>query len=79
MIFTIKFIQIREFRNLVVDAREGDNLFLYCKSIREQYFLHAHSMPVSGHGTQVKDLDGDEIDGKDEGNLFRNDDYNHGD
>ena len=35
---------------LVKDARSGDHLFLH----------------YSGHGTQVKDEDGDEADGKDE-------------
>lgn len=58
---------------LVQGARAHDALFFHCG-----YFLKGRNLPArthfelsdSGHGGQTRDLDGDEIDGFDEGGMI---------
>ena len=54
---------------LVRDARKHDSLFIHCAFVHSvQLNLPIHAID-SGHGSQVKDLNGDEVDGYDEGNA----------
>lgn len=55
-------------RWLVKDAHQHDSLFFHCECLAPVIGSNAHSSsPDSGHGSQVKDRDGDEMDGFDEG------------
>ena len=59
-------------KDLVADARSGDEFYLHCTSLSQDpmsYSASAFSFSnilVSGHGTQVTDDNGDEEDGMDE-------------
>lgn len=56
-------------RWLVKDAQPHDSLFFHCKStnmISRVAYVNAIDLD-SGHGGQIPDTDGDEIDGFDEG------------
>lgn len=58
---------------LVCDAQPNDSLFFHCRStFHIERFMQADRHWLlrsadSGHGGQVKDIDGDEVDGYDEG------------
>ena len=55
-------------RWLVHGAKAHDALFFHCTFTRVSYMQHASWFWTdSGHGGQINDLDGDEIDGLDEG------------
>ena len=55
-------------RELVRDAVPGDRLFFYCRHLIRSYPISLLIVDtVAGHGKQLKDLDGDEEDGFDEG------------
>jgi hypothetical protein len=54
-------------RWLVRDAKCHDALLFHCKSNRVSSIIISRFRADSGHGGQTKDLDGDEIDGYDEG------------
>lgn len=61
---------IRAMKWLVRGARKDDSLFLHCKSLypnRPSSIFFKNVIKDSGHGGQTRDLDGDEIDGRDEG------------
>ena len=56
-------------RWLVRGAHKHDSLFIHCTSVFKGYLnLPTHGVD-SGHGSQVRDLNGDEVDGYDEGNA----------
>lgn len=56
---------------LVKDAQPNDSLFFHCElTLRDRRscsYVAYSNMSDSGHGGQVKDRNGDEIDGYDEG------------
>ena len=54
---------------LVKDAHPHDSLFFHCESSKCDGGRRALTLGRvdSGHGSQIKDLDGDEVDGFDEG------------
>jgi hypothetical protein len=52
---------------LVKDARAHDSLFIHCKCSICPKPQFAYVFLDSGHGGQIKDNDGDEVDGYDEG------------
>lgn len=53
---------------LVTGARPNDSLFFHCESWVNAKCYYCSTVPVdSGHGGQIKDTDGDEYDGYDEG------------
>ena len=61
---------------LVRDACPNDALFFHCKPV-QLYNIHTFFFEKkflllldSGHGGQTKDLDGDEADGFDEGEVL---------
>jgi hypothetical protein len=54
-------------RWLVRSARPDDSLFFHCKDLSLFNFPYLTAYLDSGHGGQTPDLDGDEIDGLDEG------------
>ena len=58
---------IRAMKWLVRGARKDDSLFLHCKSLYPNCSSSLNVVKDSGHGGQTRDLDGDEIDGRDEG------------
>lgn len=57
-------------RWLVRSAKTNDSLFFHCEFVVICYHICVKVKPDSGHGGQTKDLNGDEIDGWDEGTLF---------
>jgi hypothetical protein len=54
-------------RWLVRDAKCHDALLFHCRSNCVPPIIISHFRADSGHGGQTKDLNGDEIDGHDEG------------
>lgn len=61
---------INAMRWLVRSAKCNDSLFFHCSFF---FFLHICVFLIildSGHGGQVEDKDGDEVDGFDEGSLW---------
>ena len=56
-------------RWLVAGAQPHDALFFHCKPFRFRIYRSLSYCADSGHGGQTPDLDGDEIDGYDEGQL----------
>lgn len=52
---------------LVKDAKAHDSLFFHCGSYLYPASNPAHVFLDSGHGGQIRDMDGDEVDGYDEG------------
>ena len=53
---------------LVAGAKANDSLFFHCESRRSnQSVIVQLPLADSGHGGQIKDTDGDEYDGYDEG------------
>jgi len=54
---------------LVRSARPHDSLFFHCTFFFPYSCRHHLTITDSGHGGQVEDQDGDEIDGFDEGLL----------
>jgi hypothetical protein len=56
---------------LVNGAKTDDSLFFHCKDdIFSSRCLAIELASVSGHGSQIRDEDGDEVDGYDEGMNF---------
>ena len=57
-------------KDLVADARSGDQFYLHCQSLAHTNILYVTScfmfFLVSGHGSQLPDDNGDEEDGSDE-------------
>lgn len=58
-------------RWLVRSARPDDSLFFHCEHINYRPCTCLTMAVDSGHGGQTPDLDGDELDGLDEGYLSR--------
>jgi len=52
---------------LVKDAKAHDSLFFHCRNYLYLASNPAHVFLDSGHGGQIRDMDGDEVDGYDEG------------
>ena len=52
---------------LVKGAKAHDSLFFHCESYLYPASHFAYPFLDSGHGGQIRDTDGDEIDGYDEG------------
>jgi hypothetical protein len=58
-------------RWLVSGAHKHDSLFIHCTFVPRAN-LNVLTLAIdSGHGSQVRDLNGDEVDGYDEGNAFK--------
>lgn len=56
-------------RWLVRDANKNDSLFFHCAFVPKNQPDFTNTPIDSGHGSQVRDLNGDEVDGYDEGNA----------
>lgn len=60
-------------RWLVRGAKAHDSLFFHCTPLLLSFLIYLLTQPQffadSGHGGQTRDLDGDEIDGYDEGQF----------
>jgi Caspase domain len=57
-------------RWLVRGARKHDSLFFHCMSLLQVSIRICQRFHVdSGHGAQIQDQNGDEVDGFDEGNI----------
>ena len=52
---------------LVKDSKAHDSLFFHCGFLVMSRFASCLCLPDSGHGGQIRDVDGDEADGFDEG------------
>lgn len=61
--------KIQALHDLVKDARPGDEFWFHCQyfALFNHQTLFEMLLPVSGHGSQVKNLNGTEKDGLDEG------------
>jgi hypothetical protein len=58
-------------RWLVEDACPDDALFIHCEWVDVQKRHSVKSAADSGHGGQTRDVDGDEVDGWDDGNSIQ--------
>lgn len=60
-------------RWLVEDAQPDDALFFHCEWAETPSVLNADVdfTADSGHGGRTRDMDGDEVDGYDEGDVVR--------
>jgi hypothetical protein len=56
-------------RWLVSGAHKHDSLFIHCAFVPKANLNFLTVAIDSGHGSQVRDLNGDEVDGYDEGNA----------
>ena len=56
-------------KNLILGAKSGDHFVFHCEFLLASASLTKNhgSALVSGHGSQVQNLDGTEVDGYDEG------------
>lgn len=52
---------------LVTGAKPNDSLFFHCELVVSSKCYCSTAPADSGHGGQIKDTDGDEFDGYDEG------------
>lgn len=57
--------------DMIATGKSGDRFVLYCRSTASFPEWRPLTLLVTGHGGQVNDLNGDEIDGLDESTCFK--------